>query len=134
MFSQAKIGYAGPSPPPVRLALRPVTPALSQRVRSLGDCSDRMALEKSETVHTNVEVVSPLLTKTTVVRRTVRSEYVRGGFLHYVFVTFFQVHRALRGFLQGGRQSQEIKQRILGGAAEQTGEELGARPESWQKP
>ena len=75
MFSQAKVGYAGPSPPPVRLALRPVTPALSQRVRSLGDCSDRIALEKSEKVETILEVVSPLLTKTTVVRRKIRSEY-----------------------------------------------------------
>ena len=75
MFSQAKIGYAGPSPPPVRLALRPVTPALSQRVRSLGDCSDRIALEKSESVTTTEEVINPLLTKTTVVRRMVRSEY-----------------------------------------------------------
>ena len=45
MFSQVKIGYCGPSPPPVPLALRPSTAALSQRVRSLGDCSDRMALE-----------------------------------------------------------------------------------------
>ena len=75
MFSQVKIGYCGPSPPPVRLALRPSTAALSQRVRSLGDCSDRMALEKSETVETVVEVINPLLTKTTVVRRKVRSEY-----------------------------------------------------------
>jgi hypothetical protein len=75
MFSQAKVGYAGPSPPPVRLALRPVTPALSQRVHSLGDCSDRIALEKSEKVETILEVVSPLLTKTTIVRRKIRSEY-----------------------------------------------------------
>ena len=34
-----------------------------------------MALEKSETVETVVEVINPLLTKTTVVRRKVRSEY-----------------------------------------------------------
>jgi hypothetical protein len=32
-------------------------------------------LEKSETVETVVEVINPLLTKTTVVRRKVRSEY-----------------------------------------------------------
>jgi hypothetical protein len=37
-----------------------------------------MALEKSETVETVVEVINPLLTKTTVVRRKVRSEYTRG--------------------------------------------------------
>lgn len=65
-----------------------------------------MALEKSETVHTNVEVVSPLLTKTTVVRRTVRSEYVRGGFLHYVFVTFFSgTPRVTRIFARGETKS-----------------------------
>ena len=75
MFSQVKIGYCGPSPPRVRIALRPVTPGLSDRVRSLGNCSDRIALEKSETVETIVEVINPLLTKTTVVRHKVRSEY-----------------------------------------------------------
>jgi hypothetical protein len=44
-------------------------------VRALGDCSDRIALEKSENVETIVEVVSPLLTKTTIVRHKIRSEY-----------------------------------------------------------
>ena len=75
MFSQVKIGYCGASPPRVRIALRPVTPGLSDRIRSLGDSSDRIALEKSETVETIVEVINPLLTKTTVVRHKVRSEY-----------------------------------------------------------
>jgi hypothetical protein len=48
---------------------------LSQRVRALGDCSDRIAFEKSERAETVVEVVNALLTKTTTVRRKVRSEY-----------------------------------------------------------
>ena len=100
MFSQVKIGYCGPSPPPVRLALRPSTAALSQRVRSLGDCSDRMALEKSETVQTVVDSGSHQPAAHQDNRRAPQGEV--------------GVHCAVRRVLQGRGQSQSVEQRVLG--------------------